>query len=89
MPKVELVYFSGCPNIEVARNALSLAGVIQISEVNLSVLDVSHPYQRFSSPSILIDGAVLAGSENDSPSCSVVDWRSLVSKMIDHLKRSP
>lgn len=74
MPKVELVYFVGCPNIELAKSTILAAGFSNFSEVDLSRMSEDHPYQRYSSPTILIDGRLVAGSENGGAACSIIDW---------------
>lgn len=74
MPKVELVYFVGCPHIELAKSAILAAGFSSFSEVDLGCLREDHPYQRYSSPTILIDGRLVAGSKNGGAACSIIDW---------------
>ena len=77
MPRVELVFFDGCPNVDLARNSIRSAGVSDFLEINQNKLAEAHPYRRFSSPSILVDGKILVGSENGGSSCSVLDWNQV------------
>lgn len=77
MLKVELVYFNGCPNIARARSAIYSAGVTDLIEVEVNQLLSDHSYQKYSSPTILVDGKILVGSQNESSACSVADWGSI------------
>lgn len=74
MPKVELVFFSGCPSVERARQAIRAAGVNAFSEVELGELPTGHPYRKLSSPSVLVDGKLVAGSSNGGAACSLISW---------------
>ena len=81
MPKVELVFFRGCPNIDRARSVLRASGVTDFFEVIQDDLPAGHPYLRCSSPTIFRDGQILAGSQDGTSSCSIIDWQH-VSKLI-------
>lgn len=76
MPKIELLYFRGCPNVERAREALRSAGYMEFSEVDQGKLPSSHPYLCFSSPTILRDGKLMAGAKSGAAACSVVNWEN-------------
>jgi hypothetical protein len=74
MPRAELVYFPGCPHIERARKALLSSGILGFNEISQSNLPLNHPYQGFSSPSIVVDGELLIGTASSSSACSLIDW---------------
>ena len=74
MPKVELVFFSGCPHVERARRAIREAGIKEFAEVNLDNQGIDHKYRELSSPSILVDGTLFLGAQVSAKSCSVIDW---------------
>jgi predicted thioredoxin/glutaredoxin len=86
MPKVELVYFIGCPNVDHARNAIRAAGVSDFVELEQDRLPKEHAYRRYSSPSILIDGEILAGSEGGS-SCSIIDWKDVSARIAERFRK--
>ena len=75
MPKIELVYFAGCPNVPKARqrlaHALSLAN-LPAKWVEWNTGDARAPeyVKQFGSPTILVEGRdvveVLAGSTRDT-----------------------
>jgi len=77
MAKVEVVYFTGCPLLERARRALRDAGVSSFQEVNQDKLPAGHDYLRLSSPSILLDGRLVAGNRTDKGCCGILDWDAL------------
>ncbi|MBI3549266.1 MAG: hypothetical protein HY078_09520 [Elusimicrobia bacterium] len=81
MRKVELVYFASCPNVGKVRDALRALGVVVAREVDQDALEPGHPYRRFSSPAVLIDGEAVAGSSQAAASCSAVDWDSVLPKV--------
>lgn len=65
-PEIELVYFSGCPHVEQARQSLRDAlnsSVAGSGWVEWDQLDPGAPtrIQGFGSPTILIDGADVTG----------------------------
>ncbi len=82
MPKIELVYFEGCPNVERAREAIRSSGVVDFSEVNQNHLAANDPYLRFSSPTILTNGQILFGSVNYAAACSMINWSEVSSKIL-------
>ncbi len=81
MPKIELIYFSDCPNVEKARNAIRASGVTEFSEVEQDKLSTESLYRRFSSPTILVNGKIVAGSQNGAAACSMIDWNSASAKI--------
>lgn len=65
---IELVYFDGCPNVERARKSLQEAvGAAQVvgawSEWNLSDETTPERFRRFGSPTVLVDGEDVTGSD--------------------------
>lgn len=77
MPKVELVYFTGCPFVEKAREVLKRAGYNSFTEINTDKLGTSDRNRFLSSPSILVDQKLVIGRRNESAgSCSIVDWNA-------------
>jgi predicted thioredoxin/glutaredoxin len=87
MHKVELIYFQGCPNAERAREALRNAGRTDFLEINQSEIEEKSPYKKYSSPSILVDGKLVAGSPASAGACSVIDWEDLEDKLADRISR--
>jgi hypothetical protein len=64
--RVQLLYFPGCPNVELARQALRRALEacrlpIDVEEVDVSAPHTPEPLRGWGSPTILIDGADVAG----------------------------
>lgn len=81
MPKFEIVYFTGCPLVPRARHALLNAGIDQFAEINQDKLAPGDERKGLSSPSILMDGRLLAGSRNSPASCSIVDWSAVTNEL--------
>jgi predicted thioredoxin/glutaredoxin len=77
MPKIELLFFRGCPNVNRAREALRSMGITDFLEVDQGQLENSHPYLHYSSPTILKDGKLVAGSVSGSAACSIIDWNRI------------
>lgn len=86
MPKIELVYFGSCPHIETARSAIRAAGISDFHEINLDESGERCNYQRYSSPSIIIDGRLVVGSESDAIACSMIDWSMVAPAIRTSLK---
>ena len=70
-PRVELVYFEGCPHADEARRRLTRA--LSSADLNTSwdewdtgLLATPERYRRFGSPTVLIDGADVAGGVEGS-----------------------
>jgi hypothetical protein len=74
MPKIELIYFEGCPNIERARTAIRLAGVNTFKEINQAHLCLDDVRRSYSSPTVTLDGNIIAGIQNGGTACSIIDW---------------
>jgi hypothetical protein len=73
--RVELVYFTGCPNVpsmrQLLRRCLEACGLDpEIVEVNTQDPTTLASYRRFSSPTVLVEGVdVLAGTTSDAEAC--------------------
>ena len=73
--RVELVYFTGCPNVrpmrQLLRRCLERCGLDSaIVEANTDDAATPADYRRFSSPTVLIDGIdILAGAVSDAHAC--------------------
>ena len=73
--RVEIVYFTGCPNVaamrELVRRCLMRCGFDQaIDEVNTDEPTTPAEYRRFASPTVLVDGVdILAGALSDAAAC--------------------
>lgn len=67
-----LIYFPGCPKVDLARKNLAAAGLAFI-EVNLDALSADDPLTRYASPTLLQGKRVLFGSQADqgTRSCSL------------------
>jgi len=68
---IELVYFDGCPNAERARESLQAVvgtteGAAAWSEWNLSDEATPERFRRFGSPTVLVDGEDVTGSDGRS-----------------------
>jgi hypothetical protein len=79
--KIELVFFSGCPNVMKARETIRASGTLSFAEIEQDRLPLKHPYLRFSSPTILADGKIVGGSENSAAACSMIDWNGVALKL--------
>jgi hypothetical protein len=70
-PRVELVYFEGCPHADETRRRLAQAMTSAGLEARWDEWDTGVPstpdrYRRFGSPTVLIDGADVAGGVEGS-----------------------
>ena len=76
-----LIYFSGCPNVEAARNAL-LEMNEPFDEINQDQLSPGDPLLKYTSPTVLLNGDIIFGASTDGESrgCSAekVDIRALL-----------
>ncbi len=77
MHKIELIYFSGCPHVEKAKDAIRAIGVIGFSEVKQDSLPSESSYRLYSSPTILVNGKIAVGSINGAAACSMIDWNAI------------
>ena len=72
-PRVELVFFEGCPNAVAAREnieaAFKLLGHsadhVRWAEWDLMSEDTPKEFKRFGSPTVLVDGADVTGPATD------------------------
>ncbi|MGZ3649952.1 MAG: hypothetical protein ACXVB9_13970 [Bdellovibrionota bacterium] len=60
-----------------ARQALRDAGVAQFVETNQDKLDPSDALKFLTSPSILADGKLVAGSRGSTAGCSILNWEKV------------
>lgn len=81
MPKVELVFFAGCPSVPRARQAIRDAGSLDFQETDMGTLDAADPRRRLSSPTILVNGELVVGYECGAAACSIIDWESVSSRI--------
>ena len=77
-PRIELVYFDGCPNVLQARDNLrdaikSSGQQFSWSEWDLMAESTLADFRRFSSPTILVDGEDVTG---DSVGASAMSCRA-------------
>jgi hypothetical protein len=66
MDQIKLIYFSGCPNYEMAKHLLINSGY-DFETVNQNDLSESHPFKRYTSPTILKNENLVIGEKTDSP----------------------
>ncbi len=75
-PRVELIYFQGCPHVDAARSAIREA----LSEMNMTLEwaewdreDDSTPpaLKRHGSPTVLVDGRDVEPTQNDGNCCRI------------------
>jgi hypothetical protein len=59
MPRVELLFFPGCPHVALARAALQEALGEQGTwhEIDVTAADAPESVRRFGSPTVLVDGS--------------------------------
>ena len=77
-PRIELVYFTGCPHVEAARSTLRAALILRQWSPAWTERDSTAPgtpeeYQVYGSPTILVDGEdpFAAGDETFGLACRV------------------
>ncbi len=68
-PRIELVYFDGCPCASQARNnlreAVEASGqAVTWSEWDLTAESTPADFRRFGSPTVLVDGEDVTGYQN-------------------------
>lgn len=68
-----LIYFSGCPNLPIARQALTETCPGDFNEINQGDLEEKNPFRRYSSPTILYNETIVIGSEAGDSSCSLLN----------------
>jgi hypothetical protein len=65
MIDLKLVYFDGCPNVDLVRRNLQTTG-FQFEEVNQNNLPEGHPLRNYTSPTILKGNQVVFGTISGS-----------------------
>ena len=73
-PRIELVYFEGCPNASQAREniraAVEASGrPLEWSEWDLMAESTPEDLQRYGSPTVLIDGQDVTGEGTGAVAC--------------------
>ena len=71
---VQLLYFPDCPNVETARRTLqealsSLEDVPPVAEIDVTDPSAPSELRSWGSPTILIDGADVAGGDPSESCC--------------------
>ena len=93
IPRVELVYFEGCPHADEARRrlarALSSAGFnASWDEWDTTLPATPEHYRRFGSPTVLINGADVASGVEGSGMTCVVGGAPAVDVILTALQRA-
>ncbi|MBI1823316.1 MAG: hypothetical protein HYR80_04295 [Nitrospirae bacterium] len=65
MIDLKLIFFDGCPNVDLARRTLQLTG-FQFEEVNQNNLPEGHPLRNYTSPTIIKGSQVIFGTTSGS-----------------------
>lgn len=75
-PRIELVYFPGCPNVEAARTAIRAAlAAMSLSldwrEWNRDDAATPDVLRRYGSPTVLVNGTDVAPASSDGTCCRI------------------
>lgn len=75
-PRIELVYFTGCPNVAAARGAIREAMVAEgmqptWTEWNRDDESTPETLRRYGSPTVLVDGDDVVPTSSDANCCRV------------------
>lgn len=73
---MQLIYFPGCPHVDFARRQLRLAldGIEpapEVAEIDVTSAGTPEHLRSWGSPTILVDGLVVAGGVPSGSSCRV------------------
>lgn len=81
-PKIQLLYFPGCPNVEATKEALSTAlGNLSIADTEVEDVNVHDPktsenLKNYPSPSILVNGRDIEGYDpTGTAACRIYDGK--------------
>ncbi|MCH7807246.1 MAG: hypothetical protein IH995_08955 [Proteobacteria bacterium] len=81
-PKIQLLYFPGCPNVEETREVLRKAlenlalGGADIEDVNVHNKWTPEALRNYPSPTILVDGKDIEGfNPTDAAACRIYDGK--------------
>lgn len=90
-PRVELVYFEGCPHAHEARRRMTLALTAAGLEGSWEEWDTGLPatperFRRFGSPTVLVDGIDVAGGAEGSGMGCVVGGAPAVEVILSALR---
>ena len=92
MPRVELVYFTGCPNVEAARTHIRAA----LLSVHLPVVWREHDqsdvttddrWRQWPSPTVLVDGRDVTGATPSSGASCRASGAADVNSIVAALRR--
>jgi hypothetical protein len=89
MIDLKLVYFDGCPNVDLARITLQMTG-FQFEEVVQNHLPEGHPLRYYTSPTIIKRTQVVFGTISGSTNggaCSLESFPTavqLLEKLVEH-----
>ena len=86
-PRVEILYFAGCPGYARLRTLLERESLIVCTYVDQDLLGADDPRAAYSSPTLLVDGALVLGTRLDAAvgSCSVISARAM-SEAVERLR---
>lgn len=96
-PRIELLYFPGCPNVEATRKILKTAllnlkmASLEIEEVNIHAPASPREYRNWPSPSILVNGRDVEGQpETEAAACRIYPGGRTprIEKILEALNRS-
>ena len=65
MSRLKLIYFEGCPHVDLARKSLQLAGYL-FDEIRQDDLPEGHPLKDYTSPTLLKGERVIFGTLSGS-----------------------
>lgn len=65
MTRLKLIYFEGCPNVDLVRKNLQLAGYL-FDEIRQDDLPEGHPLKDYTSPTLLKGERVIFGTLSSS-----------------------
>lgn len=83
MKTLKLVYFEGCPNAKLAEQRLKEAN-LKFEKVCQDSLPDDSPLKKYSSPTLLMDGAIVFGASTGTDggcSIDVPDLRDLKERL--------
>lgn len=91
-PRIELVFFEGCPHVEEARRRLAQAlGAVDLpltwDEWDTGLTATPATYSGFGSPSILVDGRDVSGGTAGSGMRCVVGGAPAVAQIVAAIER--
>lgn len=70
MKRIQFIYFEGCPNANEILDLMDELG-IDFEKVEQNLLASEDKLKNFSSPSILLEGQIIFGTETTGGGCSL------------------